>query len=173
MRLTLCALRSPLPAEKAVRIVPFFGFIEVEAVEPAFFVRADLAVEAVGERRLQVNVHVAKQPRKRERTAPERAFETLLIGRKLPRCHAADHGATLIGNGEDTVADGDTLVRNQREILRVTIVNIRRADAAQGRIHAERLEICGDVFAVLDGEFWKRKFHFLLIQSDQDSAFCS
>src|ERR1043166_2711982 len=88
------------PTEEAVRIIPLFGLIEVEARQPSLlrFSAFDGGVEALQNRCRAAHPLVGQQPRHRKRSPAERPLQIALFVRvELPRNELAENDVRVSG----------------------------------------------------------------------------
>ncbi len=121
------------PAEEPVRVVPFFRLIEVETMGPAFlrFRRVHGLREAVQEWRGAGHAQVPQQTRDEERHMPVRPPEIGGRAFELLWCKLAEDDIRVLRLGKCTVADNLGSGRDESQLARVAVVNLRRSDARQ------------------------------------------
>src|SRR5262249_23917999 len=99
---------APLPAEEAIRIVPFLRHIEVQALQPAFLALGCLhATAKTGQdRRGAGDPHVRRQACDETRGAPEGPLEVhLFLVLELPGDELAENDVGVVRLCQDPVAD--------------------------------------------------------------------
>lgn len=119
------------PAEETIRVVPFLGQVEIDAVEPTRFgLDINRTADVVDQGRGDIGAHIPEQPADQERKPSGGAFEVhLLVAVELPRYQLTEDDIVLFRFRYDSVADDPGAGLDQGDGARITVVDIGAADS--------------------------------------------
>src|SRR6516225_4813979 len=112
-------LKSRLPAEEAVWVVPFFGLIEVQAFVPAAFGFSCIhgGSKAGNDRCESGDAHIGQQAREQKRRSAKGLFEIRLPAAvELPRSKLAEDDVPVFGCRENAVPVDGCAGGDQRQL---------------------------------------------------------